>query len=130
MRWGVFAVWLCGTLGGFFSEPARLSAAEPNALSPNLRRRTEVAPGAQRWHTLTTPTTWRADQTAIVVCDMWDKHWCPTATARVAEMAPRMNLVLKAARDKGVLIIHCPSDTMEFYKDTPQRKRAQAAPAC
>src|SRR5262249_27419409 len=33
-----------------------------------------------------------------------------------------------AARKQGVLIIHCPSDTMDFYKDTPQRKLAQAAP--
>ena len=43
-------------------------------------------------------------------------------------MAPRMNEVLKAARYKGVLIIHCPSDTMEFYKDHPGRKLAQQAP--
>jgi type 1 glutamine amidotransferase/nicotinamidase-related amidase len=43
-------------------------------------------------------------------------------------MAPRMNEVLKAARSKGVLIIHCPSNTMEFYKDHPGRKLAQQAP--
>lgn len=67
-------------------------------------------------------------QTAIVVCDMWDKHWCPTATERVGQMAPRMNEVLKVARSQGVLIIHCPSDTLGFYKDTPQRKLAQQAP--
>lgn len=71
---------------------------------------------------------WDPRQTAIVVCDMWDKHWCPTATERVGEMAPRMNEVLKAARSQGVLIIHCPSDTLDFYKDTPQRKLAQQAP--
>jgi nicotinamidase-related amidase/type 1 glutamine amidotransferase len=71
---------------------------------------------------------WDVGKTAIVVCDMWDKHWCPAATERVGQMAPRMNKVIKAARDKGVLIIHCPSDTLEFYKDWPQRKLAQAAP--
>lgn len=71
---------------------------------------------------------WKPNQTAIVVCDMWDKHWCPTATERVGEMAPRMNEVLKSARKQGVLIIHCPSDTLEFYKDSPQRKLAQQAP--
>lgn len=71
---------------------------------------------------------WDPRQTAIVVCDMWDRHWCAGATARVAEMAPRMNAVLKAARDRGVLIIHAPSDTLNFYADWPQRKRAQAAP--
>jgi hypothetical protein len=36
--------------------------------------------------------------------------------------------VLKAARAKGVFIIHCPSDTMGFYKDHPGRQLAQAAP--
>lgn len=71
---------------------------------------------------------WNPKETAIVVCDMWDKHWCPTATERVGEMAPRMNEVLKAARAQGVMIIHCPSDTLDFYKDTPQRKLAQQAP--
>jgi nicotinamidase-related amidase len=43
-------------------------------------------------------------------------------------MAPRVNEVAKALRAKGVLIIHCPSDTMKFYEGTPQRKLAQSAP--
>ncbi len=69
-----------------------------------------------------------AEKTAIVICDMWDRHWCEGATRRVGEMAPRMNEVIKVARQKGAFIIHCPSDTMKHYADTPQRKRAQAAP--
>lgn len=72
--------------------------------------------------------SWDSARTAIVLCDMWDTHTCPSAAARVAEMAPRMNQVVKAARARGVFIIHCPSGTMGFYKDTPQRKLAQAAP--
>lgn len=71
---------------------------------------------------------WKPEETAIVVCDMWDQHWCKGATARVAEMAPRMNEVLKSARRHGVLIIHCPSTCMEAYKETPQRRIAQSAP--
>ncbi len=71
---------------------------------------------------------WDPTRTAIVVCDMWNQHWCQGATRRVAEMAPRMNEVLKAARSRGVLIIHCPSDTMKFYEGTPQRRLAQEAP--
>src|SRR5688572_14092566 len=51
---------------------------------------------------------WNAKKTAIVICDMWNEHWCRGATRRVAEMAPRMNEVIQAARQKGVLIIHCP----------------------
>ena len=65
---------------------------------------------------------------AIIICDVWNTHSCISAAQRVDEMAPYMNEVIKAARDKGVLIIHAPSDCMEYYKDTPQRKLAQDAP--
>ncbi|KAA6299967.1 MAG: hypothetical protein EZS26_003895, partial [Candidatus Ordinivivax streblomastigis] len=54
--------------------------------------------------------SWIPTQTAIIICDMWDKHWCPDATSRVAEIAPVMNEVLTIARDKGVKIVHAPSD--------------------
>jgi nicotinamidase-related amidase/type 1 glutamine amidotransferase len=74
------------------------------------------------------PVDWNARQTAIVVCDMWDGHYCRAAEARVAEMAPRMNEVLEAARKRGVLIIHSPSGCMDKYQGTPQRKLAQQAP--
>ncbi|MBL9129135.1 MAG: hypothetical protein JNL97_15905, partial [Verrucomicrobiales bacterium] len=71
---------------------------------------------------------WDPARTAVVVCDMWDRHHCPDATERVAEMAPRMNQVLVAARDRGMLIVHCPSDTMGFYETHPGRKLARSAP--
>jgi nicotinamidase-related amidase len=71
---------------------------------------------------------WDPGKTAIVVCDMWDNHWCTAAAARVSEMAPRVNEVLKAARARKVFIIHCPSDTMKFYEGTPARQLAQNAP--
>ncbi len=71
---------------------------------------------------------WDPAKTAIIVCDMWDKHWCEGATRRVAEMAPAMDKVLRIARETGVLVIHAPSDTMDAYKDAPQRRRAIDAP--
>lgn len=70
---------------------------------------------------------WEPRRTAVILCDLWDRHWCRGATARVAEMAPRVNAFLRAARDRGALIVHAPSDTMAFYADWPQRRRAQAA---
>jgi hypothetical protein len=60
---------------------------------------------------------------------MWDRHWCRGAAERVAEMAPAMNRTLHAARDKGALIIHAPSETVDFYRDTPAYRRAAEAPA-
>ncbi len=71
---------------------------------------------------------WDPAKTAIVICDMWDKHWCSGATRRVGQMVPTMEKTIQKAREMGILIIHAPSDTMDFYADTPQRKRAQDAP--
>ena len=106
----------------------RAAAPAEKTITLHLRTRVETAKGSGRYHTLTKEVKWDGAKTAVVICDMWDKHWCPGATARVAEMAPRMNQVVAAARKRGALVIHCPSDTMDFYKDTPQRKLAQAAP--
>ncbi len=72
--------------------------------------------------------TWKPEKTAIIVCDMWDDHWCKSASRRVGEMAPALNAMLKAARAKGIFIIHAPSSVVDFYKNTPQRKLAQKAP--
>ncbi|MDR0520672.1 MAG: isochorismatase family protein [Planctomycetaceae bacterium] len=67
---------------------------------------------------------WKPEETAIIVCDMWDQHWCKHSTARFTELAAALEPVLKAARDKGVSIVHAPSETMKFYADFPQRKEA------
>lgn len=70
---------------------------------------------------------WEATQTAIIIIDMWNNHTCKSAAQRVVEMAPHMNLVVKAARSKGVFIIHAPSNCMDAYRDTPARQRARDA---
>src|ERR1700722_3979905 len=67
---------------------------------------------------------WNPRETAIIICDMWDQHWCKGATSRVAELAPRLNRVISVARQKGMLIVHAPSDCMAYYKDFPGRKLA------
>ena len=71
---------------------------------------------------------WEADKTAVIVCDMWDDHTCQAAAARVAEMAPAADRTIKAARERGVLIIHAPSGRTAFYANTPARRRAVEAP--
>ncbi len=72
--------------------------------------------------------TWEGKKTALIVCDMWDDHWCKSAARRVAELAGPMNEVVKQARAQGVFVIHAPSTTVKFYADTPERKRALNAP--
>ncbi len=120
----VMSVMLASAAGS--ASRAQSPADEP--LTLQMRTRIEVAPDADRWHSILKPMTWTPSATCIVVCDMWDDHWCKQSAARVSEMAPKMNEVIKQARARGVFIIHCPSDTMDFYKDFPQRKLAQAAP--
>jgi len=111
---------LCG-----FGSPAAKSS---ESLTLATRHRAESTKGNGDWQAIEAPAQWNAKQTALVLCDMWNKHTCEGATRRVAEMAPRMNEVVKKAREQGVFIIHCPSDTMKFYEGTQQRKLAQAAP--
>lgn len=70
------------------------------------------------------PTTWKAERTALIVCDVWDYHHCLNAVRRLEEFAPRMNQLVKHVRGKGVTIIHAPSDCMAAYQDHPARQRA------
>ena len=71
---------------------------------------------------------WEVAKTAIIICDMWDDHYCKSAAQRVGVMAPKMNAVLTAARERGVMIIHAPSGVVNMYAASPYRKRMQQAP--
>ena len=71
---------------------------------------------------------WDTEKTAIIICDMWDDHWCKSAARRVEEMAPALNETVKTARRMSVFVIHAPSSVVDFYKDTPQRKLARNSP--
>lgn len=96
-----------------------------DALKLTLRSRTGPAGGSD---IVEKTVSWDAAKTALIVCDMWDDHWCKSAARRVVEMAGPFNEMLKQARARGVFIIHAPSTCTGFYKGTPQRKRAQSAP--
>ncbi|NNE91794.1 MAG: isochorismatase family protein [Verrucomicrobiales bacterium] len=109
----------------FLAVVLPLSAAE---LDFRFRTQTETGDGSGKFHSIIKLGTWDAAKTCIVICDMWDDHYCRNAARRVGEMAPRMNEVIKKARAEGVLIIHCPSGCMNVYEGTEARKRAQAAP--
>ncbi|VTS02574.1 isochorismatase hydrolase : Isochorismatase hydrolase OS=Solibacter usitatus (strain Ellin6076) GN=Acid_1892 PE=4 SV=1: Isochorismatase [Gemmata massiliana] len=128
------------TLATLFSTIVAVpgSAAAPEKLKLTARKVTEVEetvtvtdPATNVTKTVSakrgvpTNVTIEVDptKTAIVVCDMWDDHWCQSASKRCAELAKQAEPVLKACRDRGMTIIHCPSDTIPFYKDHPARKR-------
>lgn len=71
---------------------------------------------------------WDPERTALVIVDMWDDHWCRGAARRVAELAPAVDRFARAARERGVLVVHCPSTTVEPYEGTPARERVRRAP--
>jgi nicotinamidase-related amidase/type 1 glutamine amidotransferase len=110
------------------SLPVAAGPEPPQALVLHTRSRVKDPQNPAEFRIQYQAARWEAAKTAIIICDMWDKHWCAAATARVAEMAPRINELISAARRQGVLIIHAPSETMDYYRDTPQRKLAQQAP--
>ncbi|MEZ6070317.1 MAG: hypothetical protein R3C10_08560 [Pirellulales bacterium] len=94
-----------------------------------LTLRYQEATDGEAFRQLTRQETWRSEQTALIVCDVWDLHHSPNAVARVGELGPRLNEVVAEARRRGVTIIHAPSDCMAAYQDHPARERARQAPA-
>jgi nicotinamidase-related amidase len=91
-------------------------------LTLDLRSRVELYKGSGDWQEVHVQKSLPANRTAILICDMWDQHWCKGATQRVGMLAEKMDPVLARARKMGILIIHAPSETMDFYKDSPQRQ--------
>ncbi len=99
----------------------------PGKLRLRLQDRPETQPGSGHYQVRHRTVDWDVAQTAIIICDMWDDHYCKSAAQRVGVMVPRMNQVLTAARSQGVMILHAPSGTVDIYADTPYRKRLQQA---
>ncbi len=105
---------------------AESPAKVDTVLKPTLRTRVETFKGSGAWDEATLKKEFLGPETAIILCDVWDKHWCNSATERCGELAKKMVPLLVSLRARGVTVIHAPSDTMDFYKDAPQRKKMQA----
>jgi hypothetical protein len=106
-----------------------VALATPSTAEPlTVHKRSRVEQSGGNYAVQTQTEAWQPEQTAIIVCDMWDAHHCLNAVRREVQLAPAMNRMLATARDRGVLIIHAPSHCIEPYADHPARKRAQAAP--
>jgi nicotinamidase-related amidase len=112
------------------AEPGKESSMKNAERIVPLRSQKLVqnAAGYNVWQVRTEERKFVPAETALVLCDVWDKHWCRGANERLAPMLPRMNETVKALRQQGVLIVHAPSDTMKFYEGTAARKRVLDAP--
>ena len=78
------------------------------------------------WEATESAETWRTEHTALVICDVWDRHPFRGAELRLEAMLPRMQRVVQALRDRGSLVVHAPSETMAFYEGVLARRRSLA----
>ena len=95
----------------------------------DVRSRVETSPQSESYKIVSERVEWDPSETAVIVCDMWDRHWCKGATERVAQMAPAIDRFISSARGQGALVIHAPSGVTGYYQGHQGRRLAQKAPA-
>ena len=100
-----------------------------NPFRLKLRSRVEAFKGSGEWTEVQFDRRFVNNATAVIICDMWDNHWCKGAAQRVDVLAQKMAPLVDRARSHGILIVHAPSETMAFYERAPQRLGILAIPS-
>jgi nicotinamidase-related amidase len=95
------------------------------ALALELRRRRLATGehGCRAWVDEAPMERVPASSAAVLVCDVWDRHWSAGASQRVEQLAPRIDAFCRLMRDAGALVVHAPSDTMAAYEGSAARAR-------
>ena len=101
------------------------SPKERAAWKLTLRTREPGSDDRSWWRAIETPAEWRPEETAVIVCDVWDYHHCRNAVERLEEFAPRIASLCDKVRAAGGTVIHSPSDCMKSYEAHPARQRVQ-----
>ena len=115
-------------------EPQREESAtldqvsQKDGIALTLRYQEELSAGSGRYGFVERPERWRPEETALIVCDVWDYHHCLNAVRRLEEFAPRLDAVVTHVRELGGTIIHAPSGCMPAYQGHPARNRAVQTP--
>ncbi|MHC4260177.1 MAG: hypothetical protein ACYSTF_07200, partial [Planctomycetota bacterium] len=52
----------------------------------DARSRVKVSEEGSGFRVVNNRQQWKPSETAIIICDMWNEHWCKGATRRVAEL--------------------------------------------
>lgn len=107
-----------GTLAGL----GRNSAGDAEYFHLRLRTSAQAFKNTKTWQEAYFEKSFEPRKTAILITDMWDKHWCKATTRRVNLLAAKIEPVVVAARAAGIQIIHSPSETMKSYKNYPERE--------
>ena len=110
-------------------EGRGLDRAQPVRVTARRRELALDERGYRDWRLVERPVDLRPARTALLLCDVWDRHWCRGAQERLEPLVPRIDRTVRAARDRGMLVVHAPSATMPFYAGHPARVRVlQARP--
>jgi nicotinamidase-related amidase/type 1 glutamine amidotransferase len=104
-----------------------ISSAQAAEATLNFSSR-QLPPEQGNFEYKTTPESWPANKTALIICDVWDSHHSLNAVRRETELVPRIEQLANTLRKQGVLIIHAPSDCMPQYENHPARQTAKNAP--
>ena len=100
-------------------EPFRYPSETPGYLRLRLRTRVEVFKGTDIWHEVFVDKWSSVLETAILLCDLWEKHWCVAASERVDKMVPTVefgDLVRPGTLESRSSIV--PSGTVDKYSGT------------
>jgi hypothetical protein len=88
MRASYFALFAVSAIASGPVQPS-------NAETP-MRLRTRIQPfhESNQWVKAYFDSSINNSKTAVIITDMWDKHWCTGATKRVEQIARKMEPVL------------------------------------
>ena len=70
-----------------------------------LVHRQELRPvrdGRMEWTPVSETLSLEPERSAIIIVDMWDRHWCTGANLRGAPLADRIDRAVRRARSEGV----------------------------
>ena len=112
----------------FVLSMVALAAFSTDSTHLSVRSRTQLFRGSNEWNEVHADYRFEPKKSAVIICDMWDKHWCTGANNRVAMLVSRMEPFLEDARSKGMVIVHSPSETMAYYANAPQRAKMLQLP--
>ena len=72
---------------------------------------------------------YRFDETALLICDMWNTFCWKPGAKQLDDLAPKINKLAHFFRNSGSLIVHCPSGCAEkYYQNDPARQRVIDTP--
>src|SRR5437879_382526 len=94
----VARVLLIGALSAGQGYLAKDLAISGQVMHLNLRTRVRPFKTNTEWQEVNLEGDFQTGETALIICDMWDNHWCTGAARRVDILAQKMAAIIDVAR--------------------------------